>query len=317
MLQAARSENPQGRGGAERLRRGLRQAGPLRPLAPATTPRPPPSIRTRRSCGRTWPIRPACRASAIGRQPGHRPGRGRNPSRRDRRTTPPPLAPLAIGPGQARAQRTRPCSVRRRLPPSPRAGHHHRQRSGAQGRDHHRAQRRADHRSRPGHHRRLRRRPAAAETVRQQLASRGWTAPKSVVQPAKAEARTRIVFPQGGLAVAQALARTLPFPAELAACDNRCTRYFADRRPGRRRTSASPFMMSRRGRLILAALARRCAVGLPPGAAPRRSRRRRWSTRSPSANIQSALDEQRFVDAGRMIDQALIAGSTDARVIVR
>jgi hypothetical protein len=62
-----------------------------------------------------------------------------------------------------------------------------------------------------------------AETVRQQLASRGWTAPRSAVTLGKAEARTRIVYPQGGQAVAQALARTLPFPVEVAACDDRCT----------------------------------------------------------------------------------------------
>jgi hypothetical protein len=61
------------------------------------------------------------------------------------------------------------------------------------------------------------------EGVRTQLASRGWSAPKSSVTLAKAEAKTRIVFPQGGQAVAEALARTLPFPVELAACDNRCT----------------------------------------------------------------------------------------------
>lgn len=61
-----------------------------------------------------------------------------------------------------------------------------------------------------------------AEGVRQQLVSRGWSAPK-VASLAQAETRTRIVFPQGGLAIAQALARTLPFPVELAACDNRCT----------------------------------------------------------------------------------------------
>lgn len=61
------------------------------------------------------------------------------------------------------------------------------------------------------------------ESVRQQLASRGWTAPKSAMQVARVEARTRIVYPHGGQAVAEALARTLPFPAELAACDNRCT----------------------------------------------------------------------------------------------
>jgi hypothetical protein len=62
-----------------------------------------------------------------------------------------------------------------------------------------------------------------AEGVRQQLASRGWSAPKSAVSIAQAESRTRIVFPQGGLAIAQALARTLPFPVEVAACDNKCT----------------------------------------------------------------------------------------------
>jgi hypothetical protein len=62
-----------------------------------------------------------------------------------------------------------------------------------------------------------------AEGVRTQLASLGWSAPKSSVTLAKAEAKTRIIYPQGGQAVAQALARTLPFPVELAACDNRCT----------------------------------------------------------------------------------------------
>jgi hypothetical protein len=62
-----------------------------------------------------------------------------------------------------------------------------------------------------------------AEGVRQQLASRGWSAPKSSVSIAQAETRTRIVFPQGGMAIAQALARTLPFPVELAACTDKCT----------------------------------------------------------------------------------------------
>ncbi|HET9159022.1 MAG TPA: LytR C-terminal domain-containing protein [Caulobacteraceae bacterium] len=61
------------------------------------------------------------------------------------------------------------------------------------------------------------------EGVRQQLASRGWSAPKSAVTVAKAQTRTRIVYPQGGQAIAQALARTLPFPVEVAACDDRCT----------------------------------------------------------------------------------------------
>jgi len=62
-----------------------------------------------------------------------------------------------------------------------------------------------------------------AEGVRVQLASRGWSAPKSSMTMAKAEARTRIVYPEGGQAVAQPLARTLPFPLELAACGDRCT----------------------------------------------------------------------------------------------
>jgi hypothetical protein len=64
---------------------------------------------------------------------------------------------------------------------------------------------------------------SGAEGVRTQLASRGWSAPKSAVTLAKVEAKTRIVYPQGGQAVAQALARTLPFPVEVAACDDRCT----------------------------------------------------------------------------------------------
>jgi Flp pilus assembly protein TadD len=61
-----------------------------------------------------------------------------------------------------------------------------------------------------------------AEAVRQQLVSRGWSAPKSAVRVATAESRTRIVFPEGSLAVAEALARTLPFPVQLAACHDRC-----------------------------------------------------------------------------------------------
>jgi hypothetical protein len=63
----------------------------------------------------------------------------------------------------------------------------------------------------------------SAEGIRRQLASRGWSAPRSSITVARAETRTRIVFPEGGQAVAQALARTLTFPVELAACDDRCT----------------------------------------------------------------------------------------------
>jgi hypothetical protein len=61
-----------------------------------------------------------------------------------------------------------------------------------------------------------------AEGVRQQLVAKGWSAPKSAVSVAQVETRTRIVFPQGGLAIAQALARTLPFPVQLAACADQC-----------------------------------------------------------------------------------------------
>jgi hypothetical protein len=61
-----------------------------------------------------------------------------------------------------------------------------------------------------------------AEAVRQQLVSRGWTAPRASVRIAAAESQTRIVFPEGSLAVAEALARTLPFPVQLAACEQRC-----------------------------------------------------------------------------------------------
>jgi hypothetical protein len=61
-----------------------------------------------------------------------------------------------------------------------------------------------------------------AEAVRQQLVSRGWSAPRASIRIATVESQTRIVFPAGSLAVAEALARTLPFPVQLAACEQHC-----------------------------------------------------------------------------------------------
>ncbi|HEV2365700.1 MAG TPA: LytR C-terminal domain-containing protein [Caulobacteraceae bacterium] len=62
---------------------------------------------------------------------------------------------------------------------------------------------------------------ADAERVRVRLARLGWSAP-AVAHNAPARPHTEIRFPAPDAAAARALARTLPGPVELAACDRTC-----------------------------------------------------------------------------------------------
>jgi tetratricopeptide (TPR) repeat protein len=61
-----------------------------------------------------------------------------------------------------------------------------------------------------------------AEPIRASLAALGWSAPRWAMAEARPQARTVIVYPPSRVAVAKALARTLPGSARLAACTNGC-----------------------------------------------------------------------------------------------
>ena len=67
-------------------------------------------------------------------------------------------------------------------------------------------------------------RRSAAESVRFRLAQRGWQAPPSAVIGllTRASARSTIYYPPARYPTARALARTLPFSVDLAACRDKC-----------------------------------------------------------------------------------------------
>jgi len=61
-----------------------------------------------------------------------------------------------------------------------------------------------------------------AEPIRASLAGLGWSAPRWAMAQARPQTRTVIIYPPSRLAVAKALARTLPGSTRLAACTNGC-----------------------------------------------------------------------------------------------
>jgi hypothetical protein len=61
-----------------------------------------------------------------------------------------------------------------------------------------------------------------ADLVRQRLAALGWTVARAPNEPSKAQPLTIITYQMPDLAAAQALARTLPFPARLAVNSCNC-----------------------------------------------------------------------------------------------
>lgn len=65
-------------------------------------------------------------------------------------------------------------------------------------------------------------RQSGAEATRLHLVRRGWSAPSRFVRTGSVAQRTTIRYPQRNRQVALALARTLPFPARLEACNTRC-----------------------------------------------------------------------------------------------
>jgi len=62
-----------------------------------------------------------------------------------------------------------------------------------------------------------------AEPVRASLAGLGWSAPRWAMAEARPQKRTVIIYPANRVAIAKALARTLPGSARLAVCTNGCT----------------------------------------------------------------------------------------------
>jgi Flp pilus assembly protein TadD len=71
-------------------------------------------------------------------------------------------------------------------------------------------------------------------------------------------------------------------------------------------------------RISNAAIAAFCLIAASAGAACAAAEPPAQSAPAPDAfaNIQRALDEQRYVDAGRMLDASLMAGSHDGRLIL-
>jgi hypothetical protein len=65
-------------------------------------------------------------------------------------------------------------------------------------------------------------RRGGAEPVRLKLASRGWTAPVSVVRPGAPRATSTILYASRNVVVAKALARTLPYGVRLQSCGTTC-----------------------------------------------------------------------------------------------
>jgi len=65
-------------------------------------------------------------------------------------------------------------------------------------------------------------RRGGAEPVRLKLASRGWTAPVSVVRPGTMRATSTIRYASRNVIVARALARTLPYRVRLESCGTSC-----------------------------------------------------------------------------------------------
>lgn len=65
-------------------------------------------------------------------------------------------------------------------------------------------------------------RRGGAEPVRLKLASRGWTAPISVVRPGNLRASSTIRYAARNVMVARALARTLPYRVRLESCASSC-----------------------------------------------------------------------------------------------
>ncbi len=65
-------------------------------------------------------------------------------------------------------------------------------------------------------------RRGASEPVRQRLASRGWTAPRSSMSDGPQQTATTIRFASVNSTAAHALARTLPFSSHLVTCRNEC-----------------------------------------------------------------------------------------------
>jgi len=65
-------------------------------------------------------------------------------------------------------------------------------------------------------------RAGGAEPLRQVLAGRGWTAPRSASVDGPRQALTTIRYAPEDVQAAKALARTLPAPVRLAACDGGC-----------------------------------------------------------------------------------------------
>jgi hypothetical protein len=61
-----------------------------------------------------------------------------------------------------------------------------------------------------------------AEPIRSSLASLGWSAPRWAVMDTRVQARSVIYYPASRLAVARALASTLPGSTRLVVCNNRC-----------------------------------------------------------------------------------------------
>jgi hypothetical protein len=66
-------------------------------------------------------------------------------------------------------------------------------------------------------------RRAAGNLVVTRLARLGWSVPRSS-RVAPAQRQTEIVYPARNVAVAQALARTLPYKVRLVNCAGRCER---------------------------------------------------------------------------------------------
>jgi hypothetical protein len=65
-------------------------------------------------------------------------------------------------------------------------------------------------------------RRGGAELLRLSLASRGWTAPVSIVRPGAPRTTSTIVYASRNVGVARALARTLPYRVQLVSCGATC-----------------------------------------------------------------------------------------------
>jgi hypothetical protein len=63
-----------------------------------------------------------------------------------------------------------------------------------------------------------------AEPVVARLTRLGWSTSRSGARPALAQAQTVIVYPDRSVAVARALARTIPYKVRLVSCASRCER---------------------------------------------------------------------------------------------